>query len=197
MMFTPRRSCHLGGKTTRPAVKWTEDRELPATTQSAARFDAEIALAKNGGPRREDSTTEARTIPTASRFRSTASAHCGTLRHSQLLLRVHGCLHQQADRRRCVARAQHGVFVIERLLDIAARDLGRSRRDPAPELLSADDFRTTTRSSSRLPAAGVRLRNYEPVAAGDRADWLRCLRPGRTARLRAEGSTGLGIVSPI
>ena len=119
-------------------VKWIEDRRehFFATTQERGQIhDAEIALdARRPHPRRARTpscTTPAPTIPTGSPSRSTASARCSVptsspnydseftavFTNKPIVTPYRG------------AGRQHGVFVIERLLDIAARELGIDRAE--------------------------------------------------------------------
>ena len=80
------------------------------------------------------------------------------------------------------AGRQHGVFVMERLLDIAARELGhRPRRDPAPQLHPARRF--PLRQRDHLPGLHAALYdsgNYAPVL--DEGAGARSATSGSSAR---------------
>lgn len=99
------------------------------------------------------------------------------------------------------AGRQHGVFVIERLMDLAARELGLDRTEirrrnflrpdefPHDHVIIYQDFAPLYYDSG----------NYEPVLdqALERIGWERFLREEQP-RLRAEGrAVGIGIVSYV
>jgi CO/xanthine dehydrogenase Mo-binding subunit len=126
-------------------VKWIEDRRENFIAMNHERdqiHDAEIALARWA-------SSAYRFIPLRHRRASCGltvalSAQCtllGPMRHPELLFRVQSCLHEQ-DNRQPLSRQgrQHGVFVIERLLDFAPRARNRSCEIRRRNFIPPDKF---------------------------------------------------------
>jgi len=190
-------------------VKWTEDRRenFTATTQERGQVhDAEIALAKNGrilGVKDvflHDSGAYdpyGLTVPINSQctllgpydIPNYLSEFTAVFTNKPIVTPVRG------------AGRQHGVFVIERLLDIASRELGIDRVEirrrnflgpndfPHNHEIIFQDFQPLTYDSG----------NYEPALrqAAEMIGYERFIREEQP-RLRAEGKhVGVGIVSYI
>ena len=181
-------------------VKWIEDRaeHFVATTHERGQVhDAEIALAADGRilgvqgrlparhrrlrPVRPDRPDQqpVHAARALRRCRTTTATFTAVFTNKPIVTPYRG------------AGRQHGVFVIERLLDIAARELGhRPRGDPAAKLHPAGRF--PVRQRDHLPglhAARLRQRQLRADArqgAGD--DRLRRFRP-RGAAAAARGGT--------
>ena len=139
-------------------VKWIEDRRenFFATTQERGQIhDAEMALSgRRPHPGRQ------RRVPARHRRLRSLRAHRADQQpvHAARLLRRAG-LRQRRSRAVFTnkpivtpvrgAGRQHGVFVMERLLDLAARELGIDRgRDPPPQLPRARRVPARPRASS-------------------------------------------------